>query len=259
MSDDDKTKRAKEIEDAIKRADAGEGVQLDKVLEKMDAFCNSMGKRMDALELEAKNKTARRPGETRQADGDDDDLNFDELPEGEQERLIAEEVEREPGAARETAADSARKRYDETLRGENKYERERRRDAARLGHQAVADAVYQEFGKNAPGPLAGEPVRVYRRRLLRDLIRFSPAYKNVDLGTLHDARAFAVAERQIRSDALAEARRPTDVMAGTLRQVTKKIGPHTHVEFYGQPSAWINQFAGPVRQNVTKFNVGKQH
>jgi hypothetical protein len=85
---------------------------------------------------------------------------------------------------------------------------------------------------------------------LKKLVRFSPSYKNVDLKKI-PSDALAVAERQIFADAMVESRAPTDLAPGELRMVEKKVGPHIHREFYGQPAQWMHQFAGPVQMRAT--------
>jgi hypothetical protein len=178
-------------------------------------------------------------------------LMFDNLPADERESLINLREEREPGKARPVVADEARAAYDETVRNENRYERERRRESLRLGVQARADAIFNELGQRCPPPMASEPLTTYRHRLAKALARYSPSYKNINIGELRGG-TLDVCEQQIYADAAREAKAPTDLMPGMLRMIEKKRDGHTIREFHGlSPAVWMNAFAGPVQLRAT--------
>jgi hypothetical protein len=73
--------------------------------------------------------------------------------------------------------------------------------------------------------MAGESTLGYRRRLLKDLQKHSPDWKEIDLHTLHQD-ALGVAESRIYADAQREADNPTALPMDRLVQVTK-IDPVT--------------------------------
>lgn len=127
---------------------------------------------------------------------------------------------------------------------------------ALLEAQARADSVYSQHGLQAPRALNGETVPAYRKRLARGLQAHSERWKTTDLLKLDDA-AFGVVEEQIYADSVAMALHPADLADGTLRPFVRKLeSGHTVTEFRGSPGAWMNKFAGPVRQSVKKFLTG---
>lgn len=115
--------------------------------------------------------------------------------------------------------------------------------------QYRADAVYGAFGGNikAPRPLDGETPPNYRRRLAEGLKKHSPLWKDMDLYTAVNDAALANVELAIYNDAMQVARNP-QLGEGELRE-HKRVLPsgHTSTEFYGKPSAWMQQFAGGRR------------
>lgn len=254
----DPAKRAAELEkklladdDTAKKNDDFQSEVMDAIGKIADAV-GGLGKRMDAFEEKPKPAPPRRPAaDFSTIEKDDTDIEFDQLPPEEQETLINEQYARRPGEARPVVADAARQNWNQAVRADTHYDRETRRHALHLSVQARADEVFREFGLKAPPPMAGERIQPYRTRLLKHLVRFSPAYKGVDLTNVRDPAAFAVCEKQIFADALAESKKPTNLAPGELRMVEKKDGVHIRREFFGQPSTWMNNFAGPVQMRGT--------
>lgn len=240
-------KRAREIEeqlrstDKIKADNAATGEMLDKVLSRLDAVCT----RMDAMD-EEKKTDAKKKADAEEATAAEAKRKAatpgDALDDDDAGELLTEEerVARKPGEAEPVRAD----------------EIDRRRNSKLLETQARADAVYMQHGLQAPRAIAGERVGAYRKRLLRQFQRFSPAWKSVDLSRIADRGTLDVAEAAIYADAIQEAQHPTDIPVGTLRPVVRKLETgHTVTEFYGSPSAWMSKFSGPVSQRVKRFNV----
>jgi hypothetical protein len=94
----------------------------------------------------------------------------------------------------------------------------------------------------APPPLERESETAYRRRLAEGLQQHAPNF-NIRHST---GTAFDVLEKQIKADAQREARHPTDIPEGTLREVTRyDQAGRPYQEFYGSPSAWMDDFAHP--------------
>ena len=98
--------------------------------------------------------------------------------------------------------------------------------------QARADEVYQAHGKQAPGPMAGETVTAYMKRLLKPFQAFSPRWKDADLDKIStDAAAFGTVQQQVYADGLAEAARPSNLADGEVRLVERKH-PITKLPIY---------------------------
>jgi hypothetical protein len=249
---EDTHERARQISDAVKNAD-DERKRIDdertetlnKVLEKLDdciSRMDTMSSRMDAFEKvrddDAKKRKAdaskkRKADETvRSVMSSDDDDDDDTEAKG-----FAEQPN-DPTLAKQTVADS-------------------RADEQKLAHaladaQERADRVCAAWGLRAPPALAGEGVLAYRKRLLRQHQRHSE-FANVNLDDLNGP-AFDIVEQRILADSQAKSSRP-DVAPNQLRMITKKT-PSGHVvnEFFGSPSAWMNQFSS-TRRYVTKINT----
>jgi hypothetical protein len=119
--------------------------------------------------------------------------------------------------------------------------------------QARADGFYSQHGLQAPRPLNGETVIGYRRRALRGLQQHSLRWKDTDLLKLDDT-TFGVIEEQVYADSVIAANNPVDLADGVLRPIVRRLASgHTVTEYRGSPRAWMDKFAGPVRQYVKKF------
>ena len=176
------------------REDAAEGKDGD-AMSKICAALDAITKRLDAWE--AKGEKTRDDNEGKTA---------------------GPNAPQTPSGALPLAADEAR-RADESARAEA---------------QSRADSAFGSLsGSYAPKPFSGETSRTYKVRVLSQLKRHSPEWKNVDLMRLDDA-GLATAERQIYRSVAKEAAAPTDIPAGQLREV-KRINDSGHrvSEFYG--------------------------
>ena len=251
----------KKADEAKAKADADAGTQLDKVLSKMDAFCDSMGKRMDALEdtekkradaekakADAEAEEARKKGDPEQLKADKAKKDAEEAEEA-KKKADAEEAEK---AKAKADSDEVKKKVAELAAALPKR-MDDKDYAAVIDAQARADDVFQDFGLSAPRPLDGETKPAYERRVARMLKDHSPLLKSVDLAAFADDNSFEPILSQIYKDAKIAAMNPTALPDGGLRMITKKSGGHEINTFVGQPAAWMNQFAGPTRQNATAF------
>lgn len=215
-ADEDKSERAKEIEDALKadadkkKADAENDLaaNVTKLTDTMDKLVGAMGgicDRMDALEGGKKKTMDDEPGKPKEpvADADDDG---------------------------------------DTPAGKN----------ALVDAQVKADKVASAHGQSAPPPMSGERPMAYRRRLLRPFQAYCDSFKDVDLHAIEDKTVFAGIEAKIYADAAEAGKRP-QVVAGTLRERSRKTpSGHTIIDFYGDPRAWMDTFSGQA-QAVTAF------
>ncbi|MGA2793696.1 MAG: hypothetical protein ABSE69_09185 [Roseiarcus sp.] len=252
-------KRAAEIEDAIRKADANDdgvgskdGTQLDKTLAALDSISRKLDaahKRMDQFEQGGDNGqdepgtsplNRRKDARRRDADEDerdkDNDMNDqpddDEIDEG-----IDPETGGPTGRAKRLAADSF-----------GRAALTRRQDYM-LGCQARADAVASRFGNQAPRPMDGEKPRAYRCRLLKPYKHNSKEWAQTPdeiLAALPKA-VFDVAEAKIYSDSVAASATP-DVSPGILmeRRRTDPSG-HNVTEFFGNGTTFIRELSRPGR------------
>jgi hypothetical protein len=77
--------------------------------------------------------------------------------------------------------------------------------------------------------------------VLVPLQHLSSVFKNADLKVVQvDAAAFKAAENDIFAAADAEARNPTHVPIGVLRQHVETKNGHTITKFYGRPMSWMH-------------------
>jgi len=240
MADDPKLQRAAEIDKAIKDADAKRradeektGQTLDKLLTKLDEMVDHVGglsKRMDDFEKryddDAKRKKARK---------DDDDANDDHHEDDHEP--VAEQPTQTPNMAKEVVADSLRADDDA-----------RRYETDLADAQARADSIAIEFGEHAPRPLSGERLFDYKRRLLRRYQRYSPDFKDVDLGKITDAATWSGIENKIYNDAREAAGRP-QAGPGQLRERIRTI---RGVEYHDSS---VRQRRGSIRPQATALVV----
>jgi hypothetical protein len=236
--------RAKEIEEAVKTADAKKrqdaeeaamaGAKLDAALAELD----SLHKRLDAMDAAKADAEGESEGEEIEEKGKPRELAADRKD----SRMVrkdsaadAEEIENykaRNGAARKVAADSV---------------------IAEI--QGEADRAATAWGKDAKHPWDGEGITAYRRRVAREHQTHSPAWKGVDLGAL-SGQSLRNATSQIFGDSIAASSAP-ESYGETLREVRRRdpISGQTRIEFYGSPSAWTNQFkSGGMR--VKAFRTG---
>jgi hypothetical protein len=118
--------------------------------------------------------------------------------------------------------------------------------------QARADSVAQLFGDFAPPWFAGESDLAYRRRLVGQYQKYSPTWRDAEIGTL-SGRALETVESQIFADAAREARQPTSL---TLRpgelveRVSTDATGRRITKFHGDPEACWAPFKVPSRAVV---------
>lgn len=119
-----------------------------------------------------------------------------------------------------------------------------------------ADSVYIALGQNAPRHRPGESILGLRRRIAADLKQHTK-WKEAEMSLLAaDDATFTRVEDEIYKEALDFARSPARIPAGELRMTTSRLDSgHTVHEFHGESGAWMNQFAGPVRQFAKAFRT----
>lgn len=114
--------------------------------------------------------------------------------------------------------------------------------------QARADTVYAAFGDSAPRPLQGETTLAYRRRLAKGMQAHSSAWKDVDLSSLPE-NVISVAEAAIYADAMTAARNPAGLEADQLRELkSRDVTGRVVSTFVGEPRAWMQNFTANRRR-----------
>jgi hypothetical protein len=107
----------------------------------------------------------------------------------------------------------------------------------------------------APAYIEGEPLTQLRRRILDKARPFVSA----ELQKLETKDAFGTVldhiERQYMDSAAAELRSPTNVPAGTLREVVSHDqSGRPMFSYYGSPRAWMNDFCA-VPKRLAAINA----
>jgi len=125
--------------------------------------------------------------------------------------------------------------------------------------QNQADKAATAWGKDARHPWDGEGIANYRRRVAREHQKHSPAWKDVDLGSL-SGQSLRNATAQIFADSIRASEAQTSYGEEELREVRRRdpISGQTRIEFYGSPSAWTNQFKSGA-MFVQKFKTGARY
>ena len=264
----------------ISDADEKLGQIADMIKDACSKF-DSLSSRMDAME-EGMKADARKDADEKEEEGDarkddDDDARKDARRKDDDEAEMDDDEDMEvaePGAPREVAADR-RKDADEKEEGDHRVADSHymtraeadslRREIASLNRRAPAmlsdmererfaaiqeqaDPAFQAFGDRAPAPLDGETPTQYKRRLGSKLQSNSPKWATSRLSAVADDNMLDVILADVYSDSIAAARRGADVMPGTMREITRQSGGHIINEFVGEPSSWMDSFAGRVNR-----------
>ena len=120
-----------------------------------------------------------------------------------------------------------------------------------VDEQARAHEALRPFNRHAPPPLQGEQLDSYERRLTYEVQRQAPRFKDLNL---YEAKgdAYKLLKEQIYADARQEARHPSQIPEGQLRQVTNyDASGRPFYTFYGSPSVWMSQFSLPKKRVVS--------
>jgi 8-oxo-dGTP pyrophosphatase MutT (NUDIX family) len=118
--------------------------------------------------------------------------------------------------------------------------------------QARADVAYKAHGKDAPGPLMGETILSYRKRLAAGQKANSTRAAKLDVLAIADEGTLGVFEEMIYADSVAASRSTAGIPVGQLRErrSTSAAG-HKIAEFDGDPGVWMSQFMGNTKATST--------
>ncbi|MCC8955283.1 hypothetical protein H8B02_18115 [Bradyrhizobium sp. Pear77] len=126
----------------------------------------------------------------------------------------------------------------------------RKTDVDKLAEtQARCDAVCRTLGSPAEPPMAGEHHVDYAIRLHRQLQRYSPKWKSVDLRSLaNDHQVLENAFGAIRADALQAGLNPPDLKPFEHRMITENM-PTGHImrRFVGNGTIYAQMARRPMR------------
>lgn len=247
-SDDDDDDAARKRKDARRRDDDDDDDARHKKDDDDDAKHRKDARRRDDDDDDSRKRK----------DDDDDDARVkrsrkDDDDDDSKKRKDAEEEEEEEKEHRSDSAISRRIARVERMLPKQLSDDDR---AAFSDAQARADEIYHAFGSQAPAPMQGETLIAYRQRIANKLKEHSPAWKKTNLNIIAaDNEAFSTVESAIYADAMTVASSPATAEPGTLRMITNISGGHEIHTFVGEPSAWMDPMAGPVRMHVTSINT----
>ena len=306
MAEDKKVEEKEEKKDSVKKSDmeidlakeggggGGGGKELDKMLTGLHAKLDdcmkkmdSMGSRMDAMEMDSKKdrhkdddnmkKDSKERDDSAKKDAKSDSKKDGEKEEEKKDSKKSDADPEDKDMAKQVVADKKRKDAEDEKKEEKKEDsmadsnEDLRRKIADLEKQipalaaqipaqmtdadyraisdiqADADTVFVGFGGRAPIPLRGESAVAYDIRLLTKLQPHSPTWKNADLSKLPPDVLKTVARPQIYTDATAAAASPDTVPDGQLRMISRKM-PSGHIE---------NTFVGAPQAWMGQFARGR--
>ena len=214
------------------KPDAEGGVEevLKKILARLDALEKSEKKEVKA---DAENEEAKAAEAKEKADAEA------------KEKADAEAKEKADAEMRQIKADmeDVKKRIPAEL---SDAERNELADA-----QVKADSAFSAIGERAPVATIGERPAAYRRRMLAQLQKYSPDYKEVDIGALGDGQLLNLAEKRIFADAQ-EFGKSDAAAQGVLREIQRRDpAGRTITTFQGDPSACWAPFKARSRSVIS--------
>jgi hypothetical protein len=127
--------------------------------------------------------------------------------------------------------------------------------------QARFDSVCRGLGLGpAPIPMPSEDVAAYKLRVHSGTLKkFSPRWKDANLYTIAaDSAAFGIADDQIYNDAVQAMRVPTDLEAGTLREIVAADATGRRISTFvgGAGHTFIGEMKGRRRRVGRIRNAG---
>lgn len=138
---------------------------------------------------------------------------------------------------------------------ETASEREKNVQEAR----ARLDAALQPFNQSAPRPFIEENRFQYESRTLPLLQKYAPGLEDIRSDDIREGPAFEHFRNQIHERAAQEARRPTQIPDGELREVVRRDATgRPFFEYFGKPSAWLKDFTANKKKLVGIRGDGTQ-
>lgn len=110
--------------------------------------------------------------------------------------------------------------------------------------RAEYQPLFEGLGRPTPIPFADEENDEFRRRALSNLQSAVPGFEDLKIDSYLREPNFKYVEKQIFEAAKQEARQPTRIPDGELREVkTQDQSGRLTSTFYGKPSAWMHTFS----------------
>ena len=118
---------------------------------------------------------------------------------------------------------------------------------------------FQALGRPTPIPFADEKEPDFRVRALSNLQPLVPGFEDLKIDRYLREPNFKYVEKQIFEAADKEARQPTNIPEGQLREVKKldESGRPTY-EFYGKPSSWMRDFTTGTKKRLVSIRTETQ-
>jgi len=135
-----------------------------------------------------------------------------------------------------------------------------RAHALKINAQARADAVMSLKNESAPRSLDGESPMGYRKRLLSSLKRYSPTWKDLDLGIITSDAVLRGVENTVYADAAEALKNPATWGSpdGELYERVELDDSGRKIKsFYSSigPKSWMSAFSGSPARRVTGFRT----
>lgn len=130
------------------------------------------------------------------------------------------------------------------------------KEAALQRERARYQEILEEHGRPSPSPFPDEGPDQYARRALPIVQSIVPEFKDRKIDQYLREPNFKYIEGQIFEAARKEARNPTNIPDGELREVKKlDTSGRPFYEFRGRPSSWMDQFSNGTKRRL----VGHQN
>lgn len=122
-------------------------------------------------------------------------------------------------------------------------------EQSKFNNLEQAVPICKSLGITPPAYIEGEPLTHQRKRVIEKLRPFV----SDDLQRVQKDEIFGSAldhyEKKFMESAAQEAVRPTKIPEGELKEVTRYDATgRPSYEFFGSPSAWLNNFAPPPKR-----------
>jgi hypothetical protein len=125
------------------------------------------------------------------------------------------------------------------------------REAAVQQERAKYQELLGELGRPSPVPFPEESPEKYARRVLPIVQSVTPGFKDLKIDEYLREPNFKYIENQIFEAARKEARNPTNIPDGELREVKKlDASGRPFYEFHGRASTWLNDFSHGTKKRV---------
>jgi hypothetical protein len=125
------------------------------------------------------------------------------------------------------------------------------KEAALQRERAKYQEILEQHGRPSPRPFPDEKPSQYARRALPIVQSIVPGFKDLKIDQYLREPNFKYIESQIFDAARREARNPTNIPDGELRELKKYDDTgRRFYEFRGRPSTWMDQFINGTKKRL---------